>query len=75
MKCPRCGNPYVVDAKGQLSCPVCSNVKRKLVVAKIAYNDFVAFKTLKAINIIADEYILPAELKSLINEGVSVEVK
>ena len=74
MKCSICGGPLSVNKRGQLECPQCSGVNKKLTVQKFSYNNFEAYKVTKATNVVADEILLPEEVEELIKKGVEVKI-
>ena len=75
MKCPNCGGKMIVSSKGALECPICNNLKRKIEATKMTYNEFDFYKVKKTLNIITDEYLLPEDIRNLVNKGVEITVK
>lgn len=75
MKCNVCGSPMAVNSKGEVHCPTCSKLKRKISVVKTTYGDFTYYKTKDTVNVVVDEYLLPEELNKLVNQGVEVKIK
>ena len=76
MKCSECDSNYQVDGKGRLFCPTCnSNIKKKLNVVSIRYNEIEYYKVMDSDNIATNTYLLPEELDTLIKEGVEVRIK
>lgn len=74
MKCNNCGGNLNINKKGQLECPQCSGVNKKLTVQKFVYNNFEAYKVLKSLNVVVDEVLLPEEIEELINKGVEIRI-
>jgi hypothetical protein len=75
MKCKTCGGPMSINAKGNIECPKCSKITSKLTIQKYTHGSFYFFKSIKAVNIIVDEFLLPEEVQALIDKGVEVNIK
>jgi len=75
MKCPNCGGNMVINPKGILECPICSNTERKIEAMRVRYNDFEFFKVIKAENITTDMYLLADDIEDLAKKGVKIIIK
>jgi len=75
MKCSICGGALTVNNKGEITCPQCSKLKRKLKLTQCNYNDFIYYKVKDTLNLVVDEYLLPDEVNKYVNQGVEVTIK
>lgn len=75
MKCSRCQGPLTINNKGQLSCPTCDDIKKKITLFKKQYNALIYYKVVDSLNINVDEYLVPEEIDELITKGVEVKIK
>ena len=76
MKCSKCGSNYQVDTKGRLVCPTCnSDIKKKLNVVSMRYNEIEFYKVIDSDNISTPTYLMPNELDKLIQDKVEVRIK
>ena len=75
MKCPKCNGDLIVSDKGLLKCPTCDNVKRKLVLLPVKYNDFEFFKVLESANMNVEEYLFGNEVEEYIKQNIEISIK
>ena len=73
MKCPKCQGALSVNTKGQITCPICDNLPRRIDLIQVTINDFSYYKIKKVKNFkVEDTVLLSEDVQKLIDQGVEV---
>jgi uncharacterized Zn finger protein (UPF0148 family) len=73
MQCPKCKGALSVNTKGQITCPQCDNLQKRIDLIQVDINDFTYYRIKKVKNFKLDTKVLLAEdVQKLIDQGVEV---